>query len=125
MKKLPSAGSIILILLVFCAMPAYADHIRARIWIGPTWGPHWYEGPRYRYYYPYAYDLDPPPVVIQQPDVYYYPALQAAPVPAPAPAQPSYWYYCRNPKGYYPYVNACPGGWQKVTPTPPPAEPKE
>ncbi len=122
MKRPPYAGSIILILLILCAIPAYADHMRARIWIGPTWEPRWYDGPRYYYHY-YPYVPDPPTVIIQQPDVYYYPAPQPA---QPAPQQPpSYWYYCRDPKGYYPYVNACPGGWQKVTPTPPPTEPKE
>ena len=35
------------------------------------------------------------------------------------PAQPSYWYYCRDSQGYYPYVTSCPGGWTKVVPTPP------
>jgi len=27
-----------------------------------------------------------------------------------------YWYYCRNPQGYYPYVTSCPGGWVQVIP---------
>lgn len=25
-----------------------------------------------------------------------------------------YWYYCRNPRGYYPYVQTCRGAWQPV-----------
>jgi hypothetical protein len=29
------------------------------------------------------------------------------------------WYYCQNPKGYYPYVKSCNGGWQTVPATPP------
>jgi len=61
---------------------------------GPFWGPH-----------PYAYPpvvMAPPPVVVQ-----------------PSPPPPQYWYYCDNPRGYYPYVQQCPGGWRPVAPTPP------
>lgn len=29
-----------------------------------------------------------------------------------------YWYFCRDPEGYYPYVKKCPKGWQRVLPTP-------
>ena len=28
------------------------------------------------------------------------------------------WYYCADSKAYYPYVKDCPGGWQRVSPTP-------
>jgi hypothetical protein len=31
--------------------------------------------------------------------------------------EPSYWYYCQNPQGYYPYVKQCPSGWTKVPPS--------
>ena len=35
----------------------------------------------------------------------------------PAPVQRSnYWYYCRNPEGYYPKVRECSGEWIKVPP---------
>ena len=47
---------------------------------------------------------------------------QAAPSPAPTQAQPQPqgdWYYCADSKTYYPYVRECPGGWQRVPPTPP------
>jgi len=27
-----------------------------------------------------------------------------------------WWYYCRKPKGYYPSVERCPSGWEKVPP---------
>jgi len=37
--------------------------------------------------------------------------------PEAPPAAP-YWYYCANPVGYYPYVPACPIGWQTVPATP-------
>ena len=29
-----------------------------------------------------------------------------------------WWYYCRRPKGYYPDVQRCPKGWEKVPPRP-------
>ena len=29
-----------------------------------------------------------------------------------------YWYFCGNPRGYYPYVRECPTGWQQVAPAP-------
>lgn len=73
------------------------------------WGPRVYIGgpvvvgpPAYPYGYYYA---PQPPVVVQQAPV----------VVAPNPDD-AYWYYCDNPKGYYPYVNSCPGGWMKVVP---------
>ncbi len=70
--------------------------------VGPWWwGPYPYYG--YPYYYP------APPVVVQQaPPVY----VQQQ----PAPQQPSYWYYCPNPQGYYPYVKDCSAGWMTVVP---------
>jgi hypothetical protein len=35
---------------------------------------------------------------------------------APGQDQDSYWYYCQDPPGYYPYVKSCPGEWMKVVP---------
>jgi len=75
------------------------------LWLGPGW---W--GPYYSPYY-YPYYQEPPIVIEQQPEVY----VQ----PAPQEQQPIYWYFCRDPEGYYPYVKQCPGGWMKVVPTPP------
>jgi hypothetical protein len=46
-----------------------------------------------------------PQVVVQQPVV--------AEVPA------SYWYYCAQPAGYYPYVQNCSQPWMKVLPQAP------
>ncbi len=68
----------------------------------------------------------PPPVVYAPPPVYYA-AGQPAPVyapprraaPAPVAPQAQTWYYCDNPKGYYPYVSACNAGWRQV-----PAQPQ-
>ena len=48
-----------------------------------------------------------PPVVIESPPVYI------------ERDQPSgYSYYCADPRGYYPQVRVCPGGWQRVQVTP-------
>jgi hypothetical protein len=73
--------------------------IGPRLFIGPD--PFWYP-------YPYPYYAAPPVVVEPEPQVY----VEPPPVP---PAQ-SYWYYCEAPKGYYPYVAQCPGGWIQVVP---------
>jgi hypothetical protein len=88
-------------------------------------------------YYPYPYYGAPyygspyyAPVPV------YYPPVQSAPITyteradnpqtsAPRNVSPdtheSWWYYCVDAKAYYPYVNQCPGGWQRVAPQPPPA----
>ncbi len=85
---------------------------------------HWRVGigvgmPYYPYYPSYYYDAGPPfwgggwyayalpPVVVQAPPV------EVAPQPL-GEAPPTFWYYCRNPAGYYPHVPACPEGWAAV-----------
>jgi hypothetical protein len=80
---------------------------RIAIGIGPFWGPYW--GP---YGYPYGY---PPVVAVPSTQVYVQPSAPAAAQPPPS----AYWYYCDNPRGYYPYVQQCRGGWRAVSPTPP------
>ena len=55
---------------------------------------------------------------------YYYPPVAYAPqdyIEEGAAPDQAYWYYCAGAKAYYPYVKECPGGWQRVTPPPPPA----
>jgi len=37
-----------------------------------------------------------------------------------APPGYGYWYYCRDPEGYYPYVRECNGSWEPVPAMPPP-----
>lgn len=109
-----------LITLLFAAT-GYArgpyGHWRGGHWRGGVWIDPFLLAPlaagAYPYGYPYPYG--PPPVIVQQPDVY----VQPAPQQYVQPAEPSYWYYCRKPEGYYPYVKQCPGGWLKVVPTPP------
>lgn len=49
--------------------------------------------------------------------VYPYPAPVAPPVAVSPPAR-AYWYYCRNPSGYYPYVPRCTTRWIPVPATP-------
>jgi hypothetical protein len=72
------------------------------IGLGSFWGPFWA---------PYAAPVVvPPPVVVT-------PAPSVVGPPAPPP---TFWYYCENPKGYYPYVSQCPSGWRAVSPTPAP-----
>jgi hypothetical protein len=61
--------------------------------VGPSW--YFYTAPVYPYPDPYT-----PPVV-------------AAPVAPPSPGG-QYWYYCRSPAGYYPYVPHCGGPWEAV-----------
>jgi hypothetical protein len=86
----------------------YRNH--ARIFIAPP--PFWYY-PRPHYYYPpLAAVPSSPPVYIEQ---------GAAQPETPPPAAVSDWFYCSEAQAYYPYVAACPGGWQRVAPQPPPS----
>ena len=87
------------------------------------WGyPYWWDYPYYPYYYPYSYPYFDP---------YYDGGYGEPPVPPqgvtpPAESgqqQPSYWHFCQNPEGYYPYVKECPAGWMKVVPPKPNAAP--
>jgi hypothetical protein len=76
----------------------------APLW--PYYGAPYYPYSYYPYYYPYAVPAAQSPAYVEQ---------------GQAPSQ-NYWYFCSNPKGYYPYVNECPPGWAQVTPTPPPGK---
>ena len=68
---------------------------------------------------PYYYAA--PPVVYAPPPVIYAPPPQPAYI---SQAQSS-WYYCDNPRGYYPYIATCAAGWHEVPaqPSPPQAPP--
>ena len=91
---------------------AWAGHTSVGVVVGPVWGP-WYYPPPYYYYPPYQ------PIIIQRPPQVYIEQSPPAPDVAPVPDRTSYWYYCPASKAYYPYVNECPSGWQKVLPQPP------
>lgn len=126
MKRFMQISVVVMAVLVACASPGQAERFHGGGRGGWGWGPAVGVGllglglwemsyPYYAYpYYPSAY---PAPVVVQQPatEVYVQPAPQQ-------PAETSYWYYCQNPQGYYPYVKRCPGGWMKVVPAPPPPQ---
>jgi hypothetical protein len=88
----------------------HGGHVGVGVFVGPGWGPGWW-GP-YPYYPYYPYYSTPPVVIEKQPDTY----IQKA----PQDEQPSYWYFCKDPEGYYPYVKKCPKGWLKVLPSPSP-----
>jgi len=93
---------------------AASAHGRVVVGLGfgfPIWGPApWYYGPPPYYYYP-------PAAVVSSPPVTY---IERQDARQDTPASTDYWYYCEQSKTYYPYVKTCPGGWQRVSPTPPP-----
>jgi len=60
------------------------------------------------YYYPPRYYYPAPVVVTPAAPTYYLQQDVAPPPPA------GYWYYCRDPQGYYPQVQQCPTPWQQV-----------
>lgn len=80
-------------------------HTRVGVFIGDPFWPWWYYPPPF-YYNPPVVVMPPqsPPVYIEQGN--------------PPSSSQNYWYYCRSPDGYYPYVKDCPGGWEKVPPQP-------
>jgi hypothetical protein len=89
----------------------HGGHVRFGFFVGPTWGPAW--GPAwgwpYSPYYPYNPYYAAPPVVIQQePQTYIEKDTEEG--------GQVYWYFCKDPEGYYPYVKKCPSGWLKVLP---------
>ncbi|TRZ68753.1 MAG: hypothetical protein D4S02_03230 [Rhodocyclaceae bacterium] len=65
-----------------------------------------------------AYYVDP---------IYVSPPVASIPPPPQGSSQISalglpgseWWYFCKDPNGYYPYVRECQSGWEKVSPTPP------
>lgn len=104
---------VLLALLGSLASGTAAAHGRGRVHFGVHLGAPLYWG------YPY---YAPPPPFVYYPAPVYYPAsppvyVERDPPAAEAPAQ-SWWYYCEQVRGYYPYVKQCPGGWQRVPPTP-------
>jgi hypothetical protein len=66
-----------------------------------------------RYYYPGYY---PAPLVVERPPVYV--EQQPAPQVQQPQAPTGSWYYCHESGAYYPYVQECAGGWQRVAPQP-------
>lgn len=120
-------AAVAIVLVGLIPESAWANHRhwsrpRVGVYIG---GPLWWG---YPYAYPHPFWYSPPPVY------YYPPAPPAPPAPtvyverqdtaaaAPAPqasAAANFWYYCRDPEGYYPYVKECKSPWEPVAPQPP------
>jgi hypothetical protein len=81
---------------------------------------HWWHGPHGNregwwwivgdawYFYPRP--------VYPYPDLYTPPVVQA---PSPPPGAPPVYYWCDNPRGYYPAVPACVTPWRAVPAAPP------
>ena len=72
--------------------------------VGPSW--YWYSAPVYPYpaYYDYGYGPYDDGLYDDGPTQRgYYPPPRAQRGPAPQ----QFWYYCDNPRGYYPYVADC------------------
>jgi hypothetical protein len=94
-------------------------HVAVGFFFGPgfVYGYPFYPYP-YSYYYPYwpvtagAYPAEVTQDVEQEQDGQPESGSGVAP-------QAAYYYRCARPEGYYPYVKACPGGWERV-PTEPP-----
>ena len=93
-----------------------------RVSIGFGFGYPYYSYPYYyppaAYYPPYSYY--PAPVVVQRPPVYV--EQQPSAVPQSQQLPSGYWYYCNASGAYYPYVQECASGWQRVAPTPQPGD---
>lgn len=95
------------------------------IGFGGFYGPGFF-GPGF-YGYPYGFGFSQPiyprgyyatPYAVPQARTVY---VQRESSAAPAQqTQNNYWYYCRNPEGYYPYIKQCPEGWLQVAPQPAP-----
>jgi hypothetical protein len=94
----------------------FRNHARAGVFVG---------GPLFAFGFPFAvtslygpfghFDAYPPML----PEPAQSPAYIEMPGSADAPRKAtSYWYYCSDPSGYYPYIQHCPGGWQQVAPNP-------
>lgn len=99
-------------LLMVCGFYSGTEAAYARV--GFYFGVPFYPYPYYGYPYPYPYY---PPAVVTVPPVSQNYIIQAPSAMQQNPVA-AYWYYCKHPKGYYPYVRECPGGWQRVAPTP-------
>ncbi len=70
------------------------------------------------YYYPPPYYAPPPPPYAYPPPYYPPPPviIRQAPPPRPAGAPPpQFWYWCDDPKGYYPGVPTCNQAWREVS----------
>lgn len=127
MRKIMQIVLALLVVGMAASQPAeayrgrHSSHVGIGVYLSPGWwGPGWW-GPYPYYSYPYSYYpyyYSRPPVIVEQPAEIY---VQ----PAPSAETTRYWYYCRDPQGYYPTVQRCPKGWMKVVPPSQPPEKEE
>lgn len=119
--------------------PGYGRYYRPYYggWYGGYWGPRIgvYWGPGYWGGWPYApaygayawgypYGFGSTTVVIGSTTPQTFVQQEAAPPATKSPPAPTgYWYYCRQPAGYFPYVKDCSQDWLKVVPQAPGEQP--
>ena len=114
MKQLRIAALGVLLAVSATSTVAYArGHAHVGVYFGGPWV--W---PGYYYPPPYApgyYVYPPAAPIVTAPPAY----VEQNPPPAESNDEAEgYWYYCRKPNGYYPYVRQCPDGWEQVPPRP-------
>jgi hypothetical protein len=95
-------------------------------WHGGWWGSGWpgwccnsWYGSSISFVFPVAYPYYVYPYYPPYPG---YPPAEGTPPAAPAatgPAPAQSWYYCNDPKGFYPYVQSCKTAWTAVPTAPP------
>lgn len=116
-RSIQWGAKLLLLVATFSSVSnAWADHRHSHsgvrygvgVVVAPRWDP-WFWGPPY----PYPYPSYPPVIIERSPPVYI-----EQPQAIPEPAQPAYWYYCAESNNYYPYVQRCPEGWQRIEPQP-------
>jgi len=112
-------SAVVLVLGVTATTAALAHgggYPRARVGVfigAPVFAP-WYYG---YYGYPYSNYYYSRPYAVARPSgpTEYIEQGQSSSAPGSDP----YWYYCPEAKAYYPYVDKCAAGWQRVKPQPP------
>lgn len=92
-----------------------------RHWRGSHYRSYWgagtvFIGATYYGWPGYAYPYYPAPGAYVAPPAYY---PQATEYVEQAPVAQGFWYFCAESRAYYPQVQDCPGGWQRVAPRPP------
>lgn len=114
----------------------HGGHSSVGVYVGPGWGWGWgwygypyYWGYPYSWGYPYYPYYSGYPYGYRYPYSYYdspyaaYPPAASVPYVERSPGAAVYWYYCKSPAGYYPYVKSCSERWMKVLPQDVPAAP--
>jgi len=114
-------------IIVLCAVALLGASGVAQARPGGGHGGHWH-GRAHGYYYhrPHFFagiSILDAPLLLAPHYVAPAPAYYEPPVYIQQPQQAgaaAYWYYCPQSRAYYPYVQSCPGPWQRVAPQPPP-----